>query len=257
MAIKENAIIKENIEISPGIFSMKIKCEGAKEASCGQFVSLYLHDKTKILPRPISICEIDKEKFELRLVYRVAGKGTKEISGYAEGEEIEILGPLGEGYYREDGFIGFDKEKTKTVLLVGGGIGIPPMVGTAAALKEVDYSLNIISVMGYRDADTFLTEELKRYGELYIATDDGSIGTKGNVIDAIKENNVTADLIYSCGPKVMFNALNSFAKEKDIPLYVSMEERMACGVGACLACVCGDKKRVCKDGPVFMAEEVL
>ena len=148
----------------------------------------------------------------------------------------------------------------KKVFLIGGGIGIPPMLETA---KQFQGEKQII--LGYRD-ELFLNKEFELYGKVYVATEDGSAGTKGNVLDAIRENHLEADLIFACGPAPMLRALKAYALEKGIPCWISMEERMACGVGACLACVCRSKdvdahshvhnKRVCKDGPVFLSTEV-
>ena len=143
---------------------------------------------------------------------------------------------------------------------MGGGIGIPPMLETA---KQLDAEKTMI--LGYRD-ELFLNEEFKAYGDVYVATEDGSAGTKGNVMDSIRENALDAEVIFACGPAPMLRAIKSYAEEKGIPCWISMEERMACGIGACLACVCKSKdvdshshvhnKRVCKDGPVFLSTEV-
>ena len=145
--------------------------------------------------------------------------------------------------------------------MIGGGIGVPPMLQTA---KEIEGEAIIVS--GYRNQDLFLKEELESAGTLFIATEDGSVGTKGNVVDAIRENQIEADMMFACGPKPMLRALKDYALEKGIPCWISMEEKMACGVGACLACVCQSKdvdshshvhnKRICKDGPVFLSTEV-
>ena len=145
--------------------------------------------------------------------------------------------------------------------MIGGGIGVPPMLQTA---KEIEGEAIIVS--GYRNQDLFLKEELESAGTLFIATEDGSVGTKGNVVDAIRENQIEADMMFACGPKPMLRALKNYALEKGIPCWISMEEKMACGVGACLACVCQSKdvdshshvhnKRICKDGPVFLSTEV-
>ena len=145
--------------------------------------------------------------------------------------------------------------------MIGGGIGVPPMLQTA---KEIEGEAIIVS--GYRNQDLFLKEELDSAGTLFIATEDGSVGTKGNVVDAIRENQIEADMMFACGPKPMLRALKNYALEKGIPCWISMEEKMACGVGACLACVCQSKdvdshshvhnKRICKDGPVFLSTEV-
>ena len=206
------------------------------------------------MPRPISVCEIDKEKGALRIVYRIAGKGTDEFSHMQAGDTVDIMGPLGNGFPMEEA-------KGKRVFLMGGGIGIPPMVQTA---KEAEAEITVIA--GYRNSEIFLKEELEKAGTLVVATEDGSVGTKGNVMDAIRENNLEADVIFACGPTPMLRAIKNYAEEKNILCYISMEEKMACGIGACLACVCKSKekdshshvhnKRVCKDGPVFLSTEV-
>ena len=249
---KENAVIISQEEIAPGIFSMWLKTEQiAQHAKAGQFISIYCEDGSRMLPRPISICEIDKNDGALHLVYRVAGKGTQEFSEKNTGMELSVLGPLGNGF----------PLKSKKAFLIGGGIGIPPILELA---KQLDCEKQI--VLGYRNSDMFLLDEFKKYGSVYIATEDGSYGSKGNVLDAIRENDLEADIIYACGPTPMLRAIKAYAEENNIECYISLEERMACGIGACLACVCKSKevdahtnvhnKRVCKEGPVFRAEEV-
>ena len=242
--------------IGTDIYSMWLDAgEIGKNAVPGQFVSLYSRNGGKLLPRPISLCEIDKAEGKLRLVYRVTGKGTgtEEFSRLHAGVPVETLGPLGNGFP-------LDAVKGKKVFLMGGGIGIPPMLETA---KQLDAEK--IMVLGYRD-ELFLNEEFAEYADVYVATEDGSAGTKGNVLNAIKEKSLEADVIFACGPTPMLRALKEYAAEKNITCWISMEERMACGVGACLACVCKSKdvdshshvhnKRVCKDGPVFLSTEV-
>lgn len=252
---KEQAIIIRQEEIADDIYSMWLRTEEiAAHAKAGQFVSVYCNEGSRLLPRPISICEIDREKGTLRIVYRVVGKGTEEFSKAEAGDSFEILGPLGNGFPIEEA-------KGKKVLMIGGGIGVPPMLQTA---KEIEGEAIIVS--GYRNQDLFLKEELESAGTLFIATEDGSVGTKGNVVDAIRENQIEADMMFACGPKPMLRALKNYALEKGIPCWISMEEKMACGVGACLACVCQSKdvdshshvhnKRICKDGPVFLSTEV-
>ena len=169
---KEQVKVVSQEQLADGIFSMWIQTEAAGSARPGQFISMYTNDGSKLLPRPISICEIDKEGGKLRVVYR----------------------------------------------------------------------------------------------ELYISTEDGSVGTKGNVMDAIRENALEADMIYACGPTPMLRAIKQYAEANGIECYISLEERMACGIGACLACVCKSKekdahsnvhnKRICKDGPVLLSSEV-
>ena len=231
---------------------MTLKSEEiSKEEKAGQLISVYLNNKSKILPRPISICGIDKEAGTLRIVYRTVGDGTKELSDYKEGETVKILGPLGNGFTQKD----------KKAILIGGGIGIPPML---ELMKQLDCEKT--AVLGYRDSDMFLKDEFEAVGDVVISTEDGSYGTKGNVIDAIKEQGVEGSIIYACGPTPMLRGIKAYAEEMGIEAQISMEERMACGIGACLACVCKSKekdahsnvnnKRICKDGPVFLSTEV-
>ena len=253
--VKIKSTVAEQKKLAEGIYSMWLLAEEiAVQAKPGQFISVYSNDKSRVLPRPISICEIDREQGKLRIVYRVVGKGTEEFSKASSGDTFEILGPLGNGFPLEEA-------KGKRVLMVGGGIGVPPMLQTA---KEAEAEAVIVS--GYRNSDLFLKEELENAGSLYIATEDGSVGTKGNVLDAIRENGIQADVMFACGPTPMLRALKQYAEEKNMPCWISMEEKMACGIGACLACVCQSKnvdahshvhnKRICKDGPVFLSTEV-
>ena len=254
---KENALVISQEMLAPDIYSMWIRTEAAAEAKPGQFISMYTNDGSKLLPRPISICEIDRREGRLRVVYRVTGKdtGTEEFSKMKAGDTIPVIGPLGNGFP-------YEKAEGKRVFLMGGGIGVPPILELA---KQTDCAKKQI-VVGYRDARTFLREEFEKNGEVYISTEDGSIGTKGNVMDAIRENGLEADLIYACGPTPMLRAIKSYAEENGIECYISLEERMACGIGACLACVCKSRekdhhsnvnnKRICKDGPVFLSTEV-
>ena len=253
---REMAVVVSQEQIADGIFSMWLQTEAAESAGPGQFISMYTNDGSKLLPRPISICEIDKENGLLRVVYRVTGAntGTKQFSEMKAGDTLPIIGPLGNGFPLE-------AASGKKAFLMGGGIGVPPILELA---KQLDCDKQI--VVGYRDAQTFLKEEFEKNGALYISTEDGSVGTKGNVMDAIRENAIDADIIYACGPTPMLRAIKQYAEEKNIVCYISMEERMACGIGACLACVCKSKekdhhsnvnnKRICKDGPVFLSTEV-
>lgn len=284
---EEIAVVVDQNALGSGIYDLTLKTTNiAKAAKAGQFVSVYSNDRSKLLPRPISLCGIDRDEDTIRLVYRVTGEntGTEEFSKLVMGDKIRILGPLGNGFTVEPG---------KKAFLIGGGIGVPPMLqlakdinsGVVQTSSAVDTNtqekgqteekqinghgkkicdMNII--MGYRDENTFLLDEFKEQADSFVATEDGSVGTKGNVIDAIKENGLEADVIYACGPMPMLRALKAYAMEHDMECYVSMEERMACGIGACLACVCKTKdkdahsnvnnKRICKEGPVFNAKEV-
>lgn len=254
---KEAAVVVSQEQLADGIYSLWLQTEAAQSAKPGQFISMYTNDGSKLLPRPISICEIDREGGSLRMVYRVTGKdtGTKQFSELKAGDTIPVIGPLGNGFPTE-------KAKEKRAFLIGGGIGVPPILELA---KQLECEKKQI-IVGYRNAQTFLKEAFASNGELYISTEDGSVGTKGNVMNAITEHKLEADIIYACGPAPMLRAIKSYAEGNGIECYISLEERMACGIGACLACVCKSKekdhhsnvhnKRVCKDGPVFLSTEV-
>lgn len=254
---KEMAAVVSQEQIADGIYSMWIWTEAAKEAKPGQFVSMYTNDGSKLLPRPISICEIDRANGRLRMVYRVTGEGTgtKQFSELKKGDTVSVIGPLGNGFPVE-------KAEGRNVFLMGGGIGVPPILELA---KQMVCKKKQI-IVGYRDAQTFLREELEQNGELYLSTEDGSIGTKGNVLDVVREYVLEADIIYACGPTPMLWAVKQYAEEKGMLCYLSLEERMACGIGACLGCVCKTREkdphtnvhnaRICKDGPVFLSTEV-
>ena len=249
---KETAVVVSQKEIGKDIFDMVLSFpKGAKEARPGQFLAMYCNDATKLLPRPISICGIDAEAGTLRVVYRIAGEGTREFSKMKQGDTLEVMGPLGNGFTMKEG----------KAILVGGGIGIPPMLELAKQL-----SAEKTVVLGYRD-ELFLKDEFEKTAEVAVATEDGSFGTKGTVIDAIRENAINGDIIYACGPMPMLKALAEYAREYNMEAQISLEERMACGIGACLGCICKTKEkdhhtnvnnsRICKDGPVFDAKEVV
>ena len=250
--VKERAVIVSQKCIGTDIYDMVLSFpRGAKEAKPGQFIAMYCEDGTKLLPRPISICGIDAENGTLRVVYRIAGEGTRLFSKMKEGDSLEVLGPLGNGFTM----------KEEKAIIVGGGIGIPPMLELAKQL-----SCEKTVVLGYRD-ELFLKEEFDAWADVVVATEDGSCGTKGTVIDAINEANVDGAVIYACGPMPMLKALAEYAEAHNMEAQISLEERMACGIGACLGCICKTKKkdhhtnvnnqRICKDGPVFDAKEVV
>lgn len=250
--VKERAVIVSQRCIGTDIYDMVLSFpKGAKEAKPGQFIAMYCEDGTKLLPRPISVCGIDAEKGTLRVVYRIAGEGTRLFSEMKEGDSLEVLGPLGNGFTM----------KEEKAVIVGGGIGIPPMLELAKRL-----SCEKTVVLGYRD-ELFLKEEFDSCAAVVVATEDGGYGTKGTVIDAIKEAKVDGAVIYACGPMPMLKALAEYAEAHGMEAQISLEERMACGIGACLGCICKTKKkdhhtnvnnqRICKDGPVFDAKEVV
>lgn len=253
---KETVKVLSQEQAAEGIFSMWLETEAAGSAKPGQFISMYTRDAGKLLPRPISICETDGKR-KLRVVYRVTGEGTgtEQFSRMKAGDTLEIIGSLGNGFPLE-------RAEGKRAFLMGGGIGVPPVLELAKRIRCEEKQI----IVGYRDGQTFLREEFEQNGALYLSTEDGSVGTKGNVMDAVRENGLRADIIYACGPAPMLRAVKAFAGENHIECYISLEERMACGIGACLGCVCQSKekdphsnvnnKRICKDGPVFLATEV-
>ena len=250
--VKERAIIVSQQCIGTDIYDMVLSFpKGAKEARPGQFIAMYCEDGTKLLPRPISICGIDAEAGTLRVVYRIAGEGTRLFSQMKAGDSLEVMGPLGNGFSMKD----------KKAIIVGGGIGIPPMLELT---KQLDCEKTV--VLGYRD-ELFLKEEFEACANVAVATEDGSTGTKGTVIDAIEAAQVSGEIIYACGPMPMLKALAEYADAHGMEAQISLEERMACGIGACLGCICKTKEkdhhtnvnntRICKDGPVFDAKEVV
>ena len=229
------------------IYSMAIDApEIAEAAKPGQFVHVKCEGFT--LRRPISIAGAGRGR--VRLCYEVRGGGTAWLSGLGSGGKIDVMGPLGNGFDISD--------TSKKVLLVGGGIGVYPLYPVAEA-----YGGNAFTALGFRTKGlvTFETEFQSCGGGLYIATDDGSYGQKGHAAGLAEEilDNNKIDIIMACGPKIMLKAVAEQAKKRGVRCQVSMEERMACGVGACLACVCkvnGLNKRVCADGPVFEGDGV-
>ncbi len=254
---KAAALVLSQKEIAPDIYDMWLSTDLAAQAKPGQFIGIYTGDPSMLLPRPISICEADKESGALRVVYRVAGKGTAVLAGWHPGKEAQVLGILGNGFP-------VGAAAGKRVALLGGGIGIPPMLQLFKELRAAGD--RAVMVAGYRDGVLFLKEDLEKYGPVFVATEDGSKGVKGNVLTAMEKEAIGADIIMACGPLPMLRAVKSYAGEKGIAAYISLEERMACGVGACLGCVCRTthkdshshvyNARICTEGPVFDAREV-
>lgn len=222
----------------------------------GQFVHLRLSEIMEpLLRRPISIANIDEKNERFTMIYRAEGKGTQMLSQKKQGETIDVLGPLGNGFP-------FERKKGEKALLIGGGIGVPPLYELSQRL--VNQGVEVIHVLGHETASkVFYFEEFSNLGKTYIATVDGSYGFKGFVTDVIDQESLTFDCLYACGPMPMLKALEN--KYSGIEGYISLEKRMGCGIGACLACVChiaGDPtgtkyQKVCSDGPVFRMGEVI
>lgn len=241
-------IIAKNI-ITDGVYDFTVQCpEMAEKTKAGQFLHILCGGEA-YLRRPISVCEVIDGK-SIRFIFRVNGVGTEELAKKSVGEQLDILGPLGNG---------FDLSKADgRVLLVGGGIGIFPLLEAA---KQFGKKASVL--LGFKtEAELMLTDEFAKYADnLFVATDDGSCGYKGYVPDLLRKIAVSNEIsqIYTCGPMPMMRAVAEAAEEFGIPAQASLEERMGCGIGACVTCVCtvgGRRVRVCKDGPVFTASEV-
>ena len=236
-------------EIAKDTFEMKLKDDYiTKVANPGQFISIVLPNHT--LPRPISIADIDRDNEELTLLFKIMGKGIEELAGFIPGTEVDCFGPNGNDFP-------LDADHIDKVLLIGGGIGVPPLYYLGKRLKERD--IEVQSILGFQSGEyVFYEKEFGRLGETIIVTDDGSYGMKGFVTDAVHII-PSFDAYYACGPSGMLRALTEQMKNKTG--YISLEERMGCTVGACAACVIptteGSYKKICHDGPVFVAEEVI
>ena len=249
------ARVLENKQIQTGIFKMIIESkEIAEECKAGQFVNVYMKNKATLLPRPISICDYDENT--IILVYKVIGKGTGEMSDYKENDKISITTPLGNGFHIN---------QTENAMLIGGGIGIAPLIALAKELKNNNVR-NIIAVLGYEE-ETYLIDEFKEVvNEVYITTDKETNWYKGTVVDLIEEKNLFEMIKekgvnkYACGPKPMLKVLSKCTMSIGDDIEISMEERMGCGYGACVGCAIKTKmgtQKVCKDGPVFLASQII
>ncbi len=241
-------------ELAPGVFSFTISCpEIAAQAQAGQFVHVRVEGFT--LRRPISICSFDRAAGTVRIVFEVRGRGTERLSHCKTGEMLDLLGPLGNGFSAV--------KPGEKLIVVGGGIGVPPMLQAAKAAGA-----DATAIIGFRTAGAvILKEEFEALGcDTRLATDDGSAGYHGFVTGLLKQRLAegAAALICACGPMPMLKGVVALADEYGIPSEVSLEERMGCGIGACLVCACKTVKdgreiysHVCKDGPVFNGNEVV
>ncbi len=258
MIRNEECIVLSNQEIAHNIFELTLKGELVQQMNePGQFVHLKVSDSVDpLLRRPISIAKIDQVNSMFTMIFRAEGNGTKLLGQKKVGDVVDVLGPLGNGFPVEEAKAG------STALLVGGGIGVPPLYELSLRLKR--RNVNVIHVLGFATKDAvFYEEKFAELGDTYIVTVDGTHGEKGFVTDVISAQNLSFDTLYTCGPTPMLRALEAAYPEKKV--YLSLEERMGCGIGACFACVCRTQedptgytyKKVCTDGPVFKGGEVL
>lgn len=257
--IKAKLISKE--QLKEDIFKFSVKAdEIIKIAKPGNFIEIRVNDDIEpFLRRPISIYNMDKDKGILEFIFQVKGKGTKILSRKHEGELIDIVGPLGYGTFKYENF--------ENLAIIGGGIGVFPLYELAKNAKNENKNVNIY--LGFRNKELVVLEQEFRNvsNKLIITTDDGSYSQKGFAIDFLKKDveEGKIDCIYACGPLPMLRAVRNFAIEKNIPCQISLEERMACGLGVCLGCAVKKSKNsqeapeywhVCKAGPVFQAKDV-
>ena len=258
MIRQEQCTVISQKKLAENIFELTLQGELVHEMKePGQFVHLKISGGyDPMLRRPISIAEILPDESQFKMIYRAEGRGTNMLSEKKPGDYADVLGPLGNGFPISEAGRG------DTALLVGGGIGVPPLYELSKQL--VSRGVNVIHILGFQSASAvFYEEKFAQLGGTYVATADGSAGTKGFVTDVIKRFNINFDGLYSCGPTPMLKALENQYSHKNV--YLSLEERMGCGIGACFACVChtGDDpdgysyKKVCSDGPVFKAGEVV
>ena len=242
-------------EIAPAIFELVLQGEMVEAMKAGQFLHLRVPDDAHLLRRPISISSIDKLKKQCHLIYRIEGSGTAIFSSLKPGDSLDVMGPQGNGF----DLSGLNKDSK--ILLVGGGIGVPPLLEVAKQLHE--RGVEITTVLGFATKNAVILEdELAKYSQVFVTTDDGSYGIKGNVSVVINECDTEFDAIYSCGAPGMMKYINQTFYDHP-RAYLSLESRMACGMGACYSCVLKVpdsetiSQRVCEDGPVFKTGTVV
>ena len=247
----EQYLILKNRKIAADVYEMILHAPRiADNCKAGQFMMVYLDKGELLLPRPISICR--KEGENIFLVYKVVGTGTKYMSALPPGSLLRLSGPLGNGFTIKNGL--------SKVALIGGGIGVPPMVMLFKELSGVQADV----FLGFRD-EAILKSHFTG-ANLYIATETGKEGTKGNILDLLNDHGRHYEEMYACGPKAMLAAISRYAKDKSIPLQISLEERMACGLGTCMGCVtpatANDVNnppmymKICCEGPVFYSDKI-
>lgn len=248
--------IISNKRVAKDIFEMKLQvADFPNDIRGGQFIHIALPNEVHLLRRPFCIADFDAKEKTITVDYAIVGEGTEFLSTLREGQVLKAMFPLGNGFY-------FDKE-VKKVAMVGGGMG----VAVLPAIPTSEPNLEYVSFLGFANKDKMiLVDELKKKGDVYIATDDGSVGVKGFVTSLLRQSidYVKPDVIVCCGPEIMYKSLKKEMEGIDIPIYVSLERRMGCGIGACLVCNCkvktanGEKYlRACADGPIFKLEDIV
>lgn len=255
--IETDVVVKSKRKIAQDIYALEFTAQTLPEILCGQFVNLQVPNRTDlILKRPFGIFDFNEEEKSFKVGITVVGNGTEALSKLRKGNVIRATFPLGNGFYLY--------EKHQRVVLLGGGAGVLPLF----SVKKSYPNLKFYSFLGFKDkAHSFLTEDFKSFSkETFVTTDDGSLGEKGFITQKLSENlgRINPDIILACGPVNMLRTLKKVLDGINIDVRISVEERMGCGVGACLVCACqinnnGEilNRRVCKDGPVFDLNEVI
>ena len=244
-----------NANVTGNIYDMRVAERYISEAARpGQFVNIYMPRADLLLPRPLSVCETYADEGAFRIIYQAMGEGTNLLASLKPGDKMRMTGPAGNGFVTGD---------EKRIMIAGGGIGVPPLLALARKLKNENAELSIF--LGFKNAGLAVLEDefLNVTGRVYVSTDDGSAGFNGFITEHMRAREAAADVIYACGPLAMLKSVAGYAAEINASCYVSMEERMACGIGACVGCAVKIKKegsftykKVCSDGPVFGAGEV-
>ena len=248
------ATIVKNEPIAENVYEVTFALDEDVKVRCGQFGDIAVGG-THLLRRPIAICKVEGR--EVTFCYQIKGEGTQKLKTLGAGTRLNVLMPLGNGFFVE--------ENEKKVALVGGGVGVFPLI---SVLREYGNTKEISAYIGYRNkAAVCGASDFEKAAKFVAVTDDGSYGEKMNAVQAFEadlKNGNRPDVVLSCGPTPMLRALKSLVEKKNLPCYVSLEERMGCGIGACLVCAVKVRKNgeeimqhVCKNGPVFNAEEVV
>ncbi|MGM7701104.1 dihydroorotate dehydrogenase electron transfer subunit [Pseudalkalibacillus sp. Hm43] len=250
--IKEWTTILHQEQIADKIYELTFEGELVEQMTePGQFLHIRVGEQyMPLLRRPISICDVDLEQKRCTILYRAEGEGTRLLSKKRAGDSLDILGPLGNGFPLDA------LQEGETALLIGGGIGVPPLYYLSR--KLVERNIRVKHVLGYASKkDAFYVEKFDQLGETFVTTIDGSLGYQGFVTDYVLKENPQYDVLYTCGPTPMMKAIEE--QLNPARAYYSFEERMGCGIGACFACVCPVKedptgteyRKICSDGPVF------